>query len=236
MEAHFREHLQEAAEKVLTRCAEQVANPFTFFDGIFCLNVEAEAARWENIQGRFQTLGIEWRVERFQAVVTPDNHHRGCALSFRGMIAEARRRGYANVLIFEDDAVFLDTTLDVVRQVVADVPPEWDLLYLGACVHSARFPFIDGNTVLQQSGGVTCTHAIAVNQSAYDRFLDDVPGGDEPAFEEWMRRYGAVDPYFSAQVIAGAYKSLIAWPRVATQPVLATFADADLEWRDRYTI
>src|SRR5207244_2516072 len=87
MEAHCREHVGEGVEKVLSETTRQVANPFMFFDAIFCLNLDAQTERWEAMQDRFRTLDIGWRVERFPAVVTPEDHHRGCALSFRAMIA-----------------------------------------------------------------------------------------------------------------------------------------------------
>ena len=39
---------------------------------------------------------------------------------------------------------------------------------------------------------MTCTHAVAINASAYERVLDEIPGdGDE--FDAFDRRYAAVD-------------------------------------------
>jgi hypothetical protein len=237
MEAHFREHVAGAAEIILSQTARQVANPFMFFDAIFCLNVDAQTERWEEMVQRFAMLDIGWRVERFPAVVTPEDHHRGCALSFRAMVAEAKLRGYANVLVIEDDALFIDTTLDIVRDATRDLKGrDWDLLYLGGCVHSQRFPFVDGSTALQVPRGVTCTHAIAINHTAYDRLLDELPSADDATLDEWMSKYYAIDQYLPRRVGEGAYKALITWPRVATQPLLRNYADADLEFADRYTI
>jgi hypothetical protein len=237
MEAHFREHLPDAAETTLSETARQVANPFMFFDAIFCLNVDHQVERWDAMQHRFDELDIGWRVERFPAVVTPANHHRGCALSFRAMVAEAKLRGYANILVFEDDAVFIDTTLAIVRDAVADLHGhDWDLMYLGGCVHRQQFPFVDGSSALQVAKNVTCTHAIAINHTAYDRFINELPPEDDAVLDEWMRQYHAVDQYLPRRVKEGAYQALITWPRVATQPALTQYENADLEWRDRYTI
>ena len=66
--------------------------------------------------------------------------------------------GYGNILVFEDDALFIDTTLDIVRDAMADLPGhDWDLMYLGGCVHEQRFPFVDGSAALQVAKNVTCT-------------------------------------------------------------------------------
>jgi hypothetical protein len=237
METHFRAHLEDTAEGILSQTERQVANPFMFFDAIFCLNVDTQVDRWETMQRRFRMLDIAWRVERFSAIATPGNHHRGCALSWRAMIAEAKQRGHENVLIFEDDAVFIDTTLEIVAQAVVDLHNRpWDLLYLGGCVHARQFPFTDGSAVLQVPTGVTCAHAVAVNHTAYDRLLDELPAGDGVVDDAWFARFQAVDQYLPRRVADGRFEALITWPRVATQPALANYADSDLEWRDRYVI
>jgi hypothetical protein len=68
------------------------ADPFRFFDGIFCLNLDVEEKRWAQAVRRHEQLGIDGRVERVSAVWTPENHHIGCALSWRSMIDLAQRR------------------------------------------------------------------------------------------------------------------------------------------------
>jgi hypothetical protein len=237
MEAHFREHVPDAAEIILSQTARQVANPFMFFDAIFCLNVDDQVERWNAMKHRFEVLDIGWRVERFPAVVTPDDHHRGCAISFRAMVAEAKLRGYANVLIFEDDAVFIDTTLDIVRDAVTDLQGrDWDLLYFGGCVHSQRFPHAEGSEVLQVPHGVTCSHAVAFNHTAFDRILEEVPATEDESFDEWMQTFVAIDQYLPRRVAEGALEALITWPRVATQPALRIYDEFDRELADRYTI
>ena len=209
-----REHVPDNAETILSQTSRQLANPFMFFDAIFCLNIDAQVERWEAMVHRFRLLDIAG-VERFPAVVTPDNPHRGCALSFRAMIAEAKLRGYANVLIFEDDALFLDTTLDVVRAALADLRGRsWDVLYLGGAGGGRRLPFAESSDVLQRPHNVTCTHALAFNHTAYDRLLADLPSGDDTDIDAWMEQHVAVDQYLWER-IADEYTSFITWPRVA---------------------
>ncbi len=245
MEDHFRQHLGELHEAdpqgILDQTARQVANPFTFFDAIFALNLDDDTERWQAAQHRYAVLDIAWRVERFPAVPTPQNHHRGCTQSWRAMIAEADRRGYEHMLVLEDDAVFLDDTLEVLAGATAELADqEWDLCFLGACVHAQEFPLIEGGHHLQRCGLVTCTHALAVHRRAFARILSDIPGPDdvagEVAMDRWLEEWTAVDQYFGRGLADGTFRGVITTPRVATQPALATFADADLALADRYVI
>jgi hypothetical protein len=238
MEAHFREHLEDAegAEVILGQTARQVDNPFTHFDAIFCLNLDRAQDRWEAMQERFRALDIGWRVERFPAVETPDNHHRGVALSFRAMIAEAKHRGYENVVVFEDDAVFLDDTLPILRNALADLAGRpWDLFYLGGCVHGRTYPFAENSTVLQRPSILTCTHAVAFNHTAFDQLLAEIPA-DNDGLDGWLDDYVALDQYLPRRIDDGGFEAFVVHPRVASQPALTQYADADLEWQDRYTI
>lgn len=234
MEEHFRDHLNpEAAEVLFSQAKNQVANPFNFFDAIFCLNLDREPERWARMTERFRILDVGWRVERFPAVEARE----GCTLSHRAMVAEARRRNYENILIFEDDAVFLDQTLAVVGAAVADLSGRrWDFLYLGGCVWSQSFRFVTGSRVLQSPTNMTCTHAIAINHTAYDRLLNEVPAEEGPEFDSFLAEYAAIDQYLARKIAEGTFKAFVTLPRVASQPPLLQGADADLGLRERYII
>jgi hypothetical protein len=235
IEEAFRDLLNpEAAEILLAQAANQCANPFRFFDGIFCLNLDGQPERWAKMIERFKLLDIGWRVERFPAIAAAH----GCTHSFRAMISEARRRGYKNILIFEDDAVFLDQTLAVVGSALNDLRQRsWDLLYLGGCVWGQSFSFVEGSRVLQKpSGVITCTHAIAINHTAYDRFLEEVPSEEGDDFDGFIDQHLAVDQYLDHRIADGAYEAVVVSPRVATQPVLMDSPKADLTLRERYII
>ena len=212
------------------------ASPFAYFDGIFCLNLDSQPERWRTARSRHRALGIARRVERFAAVPTPENHHRGCALSWRAMIAEAERRAYERVLVLEDDALFLDATLPVLSRAFAEiVGHEWDLLFLGAAVWGQQFPPLPGCVVLRECGPVTTTHALAVHRRAYGRILADLPPAGA-AFDAWMDEWIAIDQYFSRQIEAGVFRALITNPRVATQAALLGYASADSALAERYVI
>ena len=211
-------------------------SPFAFFDGIFCLNLDSQVERWEQAARRHRQLGMSSLVERFSAVATPENHHRGCALSFRRMIALASQRGYERVLILEDDAVFIDETTALMTQAAQELAGlDWDLLFLGACVWSQDFPYLAGSAVIQECGPVTGGHAFAVHRRAFAKVLSDIPSHGE-LFERWFEEYLAKDQFLSRRIADGTFRALITSPRVASQPPLLSYASADLALAGRYVI
>lgn len=214
--------------------ADSAGHPFDFFAAIFCLNLDHQPARWENAGRRFMALEIAARVERFPAVSTTRNHHVGCASSWRLMVAEARERGLRNFLGIEDDAIFLDTTLDVASRALAELEGlDWDLLYLGGAAWQ-RLTAVTGRTALHRARSLTCTHALAVNHTAYDRLLAGIPPAD--GIDEWIGEHTAIDQYLSRRVDAGDYRAYVLHPRVATQAELTAPGGLDGSLRDRYTI
>ena len=209
-------------------------DPFRFFEAIFCLNLDQRPDRWANALRRFSELRIAARVERFPAIPTPCNHHVGCARSWRRMVATARDRGLRNFLGIEDDAIFLDDTLDVMRIAMRELEGRpWDLLYLGGAAWERAIE-IPGLTALQSPRGLTCTHALAVNHTAYDRLLSAIPEAD--GIEAWVTAHAAIDQYLAYKVNAGYYRAYVLTPRVATQIELTAPGGLDGQLRDRYTI
>ncbi len=72
---------------------DRADNPFSFFDAIYCLNLDRQPDRWNSAFRRFSALDIATQVERFPAISTPQNHHLGCTMSWRLMVATARAAG-----------------------------------------------------------------------------------------------------------------------------------------------
>ena len=226
---------EQARHPAKTRVVEAHADhPFRYFEAIYCLNLDEQPDRWSSALRRFSQLGIAARVERFPAISTPHDHHVGCASSWRLMVAAARNRGLRNFLGLEDDAIFLDETLEVLRQAVAELEGlPWDLLYLGGAAWETEAD-IPGHVALQSVRAITCTHALAVNHTAYDRLLAEIPEPD--GIEAWVTEHAAIDQYLNQQVNAGHYRAYLLKPRVATQAELTSPGGLDAALRDRYTI
>ena len=150
------------------------------------------------------------------------------------MVAAARERGLGNFLGIEDDAIFLDDTLAVLRRAIPELEGRaWDLLYLGGADWEPPTG-IPGCAGLRAPRTLTCTHALAVNEPAYDRLLADLPETD--GMDEWITAHLAIDQFLAQQVNAGFYRAYVVHPRVATQHELTFSDDLDGALADRYTI
>jgi len=236
VDAHFRELLgDEVVEPILREIVREMESPMATFDAIVCIQRDANVDDWPDVWARFQALGVGRVVERFAAIETPDNHHDGCARSHRAVIAEAKRRGLANVLVVEEDAIFLDDTLAVLARALEQLDGRaWDLLYLGGVHRRPPVP-VDGSDTLQRPTYLTCTHAVVYHSDAFDRLLEEIPA--EPAeFAVWLATYAAIDQYLPRRVEAGVFQAFVVTPRVASQPALLNYDDGDRALAPRYTI
>jgi hypothetical protein len=231
-------HVTRYAQALLAGVHHRTAEPFGFADVIFCLNLDRETERWTAMQKRFATLGIADRVERISAIAITGDQHRGRALTWRLAIERAHDSGCRTALIFDDDVLFLDTTLDVLRDASPALHREpWDLFFLGLVASNHLFPFVPGSTSLQRCGhGVSNTHAVALRRTAMARILADIPATDPDAMDRWCNDWVAIDQYTRRHITAGNLRAVATWPHVATTPALRCSPDADQPFADRYTI
>lgn len=94
------------------------------------------------------TMGVELPPEELAAVYDEQgalNHrtiprklhptHVGSCLSHRRACAEVEKRGLGSALILEDDAKPITARLGRLEQCLKELPPDWDLLYLGIRGH-----------------------------------------------------------------------------------------------------
>ena len=212
--AHFETLLgEEPARRLVAAAQHEIGGPFHYFDAIYCINLDAQTDRWEGVMQRFESLGIGARVQRFSAIETPMNHQIGCVLSHRAIIAEAKKHGLRNVLVFEDDVVFAPDVLEALGRSIGELKNvPWDLLYLGGYDPFQSSEKLNGCKYLDKPGYLTCTHAIAYNETIYDRILAEVP--DTPTgVALWVRKELAIDQY---------YNRTLDCIRLVTSPVVAT--------------
>ena len=204
-------HHERFAE-VIESIRSEFAGPFHFFDAIYCINLDRQRDRWEAVQARFRKLGIEHKVRRFSAAETPLNHHIGCALSHRRIVAEAKEQGLQTALVFEDDVRFSPGAAHELELNLKELEGRsWQLLYLGAYGSKNSLP-IAGCEHLRVANRVTCTHAIAYHCSVYDLILDAVPAtAIDVAL--WVHSEQAIDQFFNRLPAT----RLLTWPVIATQ-------------------
>lgn len=233
MDEHFQSLLGvETYERIKQQVREELANPFFYFDAIYCINLDSALDRWQAMQERFRRLGIAHRVRRFSAVETPESHHIGCTLSHRRIIERAQKQGLQNVLVFEDDALFLEDTLQHLGRSIEELKTRpWKIFHLGGHKWGHRFRKAEGCRFLESPcEPLTCSHAVAYHHSVYQRILDDLPG-DIAAMGAWISNShgNVIDQYLRR--LEGRY---VTFPVVSSQPNLLPQEDA--AHRNRLTI
>jgi GR25 family glycosyltransferase involved in LPS biosynthesis len=156
-----------------------------FFEDCYYINLnhridrkelfEKRAAEVEVIANRFE--GIEPREEDCpllpSALIEKRRKYKvGCTLSHKGIIELANKRELENVLIFEDDCIFLEGFQEKAKKCVEELKNvKWDVMYFGGEINN-HCVNISENLVKVENGGVYCTHAYAVNKSFYKPILD----------------------------------------------------------------
>jgi len=220
---------EEAVQKVVRQLELETDNPFDFFDAIYCINLDSQAQRWQEVQRRFQKLGIAHRVRRFSAVETPESHHIGCTLSHRKLVEEAKARGYESILVFEDDVIFHKDALLHLQNSLQELENQrWNVFYLGGMkwMKLGKEPFkrIQGCQYLERPEKMTCTHAVAYNAQFYSTLLNDIPGTREEV-DQWIDdKYPAIDQY-----LVYVNDLVVMTPVIASQPSIFNEEDESMQ-------
>lgn len=152
----------------------------SFFDHIYCLNLERRPDRWEEAQNEFEKHGIR-NVERFQAVdgtqidcsgyparMKPGDV--GSLLSHIAMFNDAMEKGYESFLLLEDDVQFVDSFRQEFAAGAPEIPENWDMLYLGGN-HAMGYP-VRLTDRISITIATLATHAVAFRNTSYQRLLD----------------------------------------------------------------
>lgn len=123
-----------------------------FFDNVFVVNLKRRPDRKEATEIEMKEHGIiceyyeacdgniefeEWKKtnpieglssrEKLNAQLPFGR--KGCATSMTGVVKEAKRRGYKQILVFEDDVEFLDDFNMKVERYLKELPKDWGFLF-----------------------------------------------------------------------------------------------------------
>jgi len=103
-----------------------------FFDKILVINLPSRTDRLLQIAEELYKWGIPYELVN----ATPhENGAEGLRITVEKIFRDAIADNLNSVLIFEDDAMFVDSCgnpNDTMEQVVKQLPPTWQILYLGA--------------------------------------------------------------------------------------------------------
>lgn len=151
-----------------------------FFDASFYINLDSRPDRNEMFLGEAKKIGITpQRVKgivfngQYNSNLSDDeikkaNGIMGCMLSHLSILYWAVRRN-ASVLIFEDDAKFINNYSEITKNALLELPENWDMLYFGGNIC---------NTITQITPHIgklshaQSTHGYAVNKKFIQTLID----------------------------------------------------------------
>jgi len=164
---------------------------FDYFEKAFYINLEKREDRKNLFEKRIAKFNLN--IERFNAITLPDyqetnpyfknspqrNQKIACSLSHLTIINTAKQFGWRNVLIFEDDCVFVD---DFDKKIVPYINElknkDWYLFYMGG-EPNAECKKVGDYLYKCENGGFYGTHAYAINHTFYDEILKTNPFNQE---------------------------------------------------------
>src|SRR5690348_14832139 len=101
----------------------------------YCLNQDSRPDRWNQAKAEFDRVGIKG-IQRFASVPAAQGNQSFC-LSQYAMLKTFLATGEKILLTFEDDVIF--RPMDHMDKALAQLPEDWDILYLGANITSMVF-------------------------------------------------------------------------------------------------
>ena len=152
----------------------------SFFDKIYCINLDERKDRWTETTAELTKWGIGSQVSRFSAVngsalkntYPVNNGELGLILTHEKIIQEASDKNYQSILILEDDIQFTDGVIDLPNYFEA-LPDDWDILWFGANhnVHCGNKIELINNKIIKCNKAFS-THCIAFNHTIYTTALE----------------------------------------------------------------
>ena len=149
---------------------------------VYVINLARREDRWVTIQAEWSKTGVDKPLNRFIAcdgnAFTPPKSWDvgrgayGCYLSHISIMVEAVRNSEDNFLILEDDAVFADDFGGKLELCLADLPNDYDQLYLGwQALHTGRVPPTKITEHLGRAGNNNRNHGILYSLRGATRIL-----------------------------------------------------------------
>jgi len=103
-------------------------------DRVFYINLDKRTDRRQEIESEIQKVPGLWeKAERFAAIEHP-NGCVGCTRSHLEVLRLAKARGYSQILVLEDDYMWIDGLEDKFNERLLDFEPDYDVVMLTATI------------------------------------------------------------------------------------------------------
>jgi GR25 family glycosyltransferase involved in LPS biosynthesis len=158
-----------------------------YFDHIYCINLDKRTDRWGDSVKEFEKHNLNG-VERFSAIDGNSLHlldnpylkngEVGLNLTYLALLADAKKKGYKNILILEDDVVFADDCNNSFVDFFSQVPDDWKIIYFGGNHFNGKPIVIDKNVI--KLTNTYATHCLAIKHDVFDEIINIVKEMKKP--------------------------------------------------------
>lgn len=152
-----------------------------YFDKIYCINLDRATERWEKCVEQFEKYNV--KVERFSAI-EPEcsvngvpKGHIGVMRSNCQIIEMAKKQKIENILILEDDFLFVDNFNEKLNDVYNKIPKNWDFIYFGG---NHLGPIFKVNDMVYKMTHSYAIHTVAIKNTMYDKILNELRKEKKP--------------------------------------------------------
>jgi GR25 family glycosyltransferase involved in LPS biosynthesis len=135
------------------------------------------------------TLLTESKISSFEA---------GLVATHKLILIDALKNNYSSILILEDDAVFSPSFTEGFNSVVADLPSNWDIVYLGALGLPALAKRKKYSSALDTAVYILGCHSIGIRSSMFERLLA-ISTFDKPIDVSYADELQSINAFVSAQ-------------------------------------
>lgn len=166
-----------------------------YFEKRYVINLDMEFGRYR----KFQNTATRYNIDavRVSAIPSPAKEpcNIGAGLSHQKCVRMAKSEGLQNVLNFEDDVAFLETTEDVIKDNIDFLnKKDWEYHALSYIYWGSEYQFLQdvssGNIKMLAPGVVQFTNCnnkkgedsfissaccVAYNSTIFEKFLDEFP-------------------------------------------------------------
>ncbi|MFU8814336.1 MAG: hypothetical protein ACNA7W_03260 [Pseudomonadales bacterium] len=186
---------------------------WSFLDAVYCISLKTRDDRATRVADEFHRTGLCRYVQFYRPDKHPQKGVIGSWESHRQVAMEARRKGYRNALVFEDDVLFqrriTPQRLAEIAVTMERLPSDWHIFYLGHWPVEAWL--LRSNLLRTRSA---CAHAYVISERLM-QWIEDHPYGT-PGIPMTKIIGKALDSAFSR--LPGTYALM---PMLATQSVSA---------------
>lgn len=159
-----------------------------YVDNVYLINMDKDIDRLEKITKECYKVNIKF--ERFSGIKVTDISQNildkyipkeiqkygpdgmiGCGLSHLFIWQDAVNKNYKNILVLEDDVYFTDDFNEYLKNVMEEVPDDYDILYLGYKDSICKAPKDDNFNYIYKPIFPLLTHAMIISNKGLKKLL-----------------------------------------------------------------